>query len=205
MGNLVSNLTPAQITVSMAILLALWRPRQAQFLGKMLIFWTWFFVVCGYAVARGLLYRSDAANLNYHGARAFKLMTPLLGIRHTVEGEKHLNHQPCVYAMNHQSTMDVLSLGHFLPKNTGIIAKKELSWVPLFGWYLALGRNVLVDRGNHEHAIKAMEKAGRELSENKVTHHHHPHTHLFSGGSWRDQDTASFHLGLWEHLLLSDF
>lgn len=169
MGNYFSNLSfPAQATIALLVLAALLRPRQLQFLAKMTIFWFWFLVSCNYAVLRGLLMRHDAANLNHHGARFFSFVGPLLGVSHTVEGLENLDNQPCVYAMNHQSTMDVLALAQFMPKNTGIIAKKELKYAPFFGWYIGLGNNVLLDRGNHTEAMKAMEKAGKELSEKKV-------------------------------------
>ena len=105
-------------------------------------------------------------------------MIPFLEIDQTVEGAEHLENQPCVYVVNHQSTLDLISVGAIMPRNTAIVGKKSLVYVPLLGWFIKMANNILVDRENHEQAMKTMEKAGRELRERKVSNHNYNHYYI---------------------------
>jgi len=99
---------------------------------------------------------------------ARRLWSPLLlwaaGIRVEVEGLENVDpKRPTIYASNHQSTADIPVLFMALPVNVRFVAKKQLGYVPLVGWYLHLARYPLVDRGNRAKAIKSLEEAGRKV------------------------------------------
>jgi 1-acyl-sn-glycerol-3-phosphate acyltransferase len=63
---------------------------------------------------------------------------------------------PKIYVSNHQSNWDVVTLGSLFPKNTFVLGKKELAWVPFFGAYFFHAGNVLVNRKNHRAARQAL-------------------------------------------------
>ncbi len=67
---------------------------------------------------------------------------------------------PAIYVSNHESALDVWVLFHTIRRNLRFIAKRELFWIPIFGWYLSLARFIAVDRRNHVQAVLALKKAG---------------------------------------------
>ncbi len=69
-----------------------------------------------------------------------------LRVRITVLGRENMIPGPAVIIMNHQSNFDPLLQGPVFPKNTVIIAKKELRKIPLWGRLLDATNNIMVDR-----------------------------------------------------------
>ena len=53
---------------------------------------------------------------------------------------------PLIVAAKHQSTWETFALLRLFDDFTFIV-KRELMWIPLFGWFMAKGRMIPVDRG----------------------------------------------------------
>lgn len=86
------------------------------------------------------------------------------GARLVVEGEENVDpRRPTIYASNHQSTIDIPVLLQALPINLRFIAKSQLQWVPIVGWYLWLAGHIFVDRANTRRAIGSLERAARRV------------------------------------------
>jgi 1-acyl-sn-glycerol-3-phosphate acyltransferase len=65
---------------------------------------------------------------------------------------------------NHTSHFDVLSLYATLPiRGMRPVAKRELGYIPLFGWALALGAAIMIDRGNRDRAVASIERAAKTI------------------------------------------
>ena len=64
-----------------------------------------------------------------------------------------------VVVSNHQSLLDILVLLAALPLHFKFIAKRELFWIPFFGWYLWLARYTPLKRGDAESGRACLEKA----------------------------------------------
>ncbi len=62
-----------------------------------------------------------------------------------------------IIVCNHNSLMDVPVTTPFMPNANKTIAKKEFSYIPIFGWIYSLG-SVLVDRKNDQSRRKSYEK-----------------------------------------------
>ncbi len=77
----------------------------------------------------------------------------LLGITYQVEGLEHLPSGAAVVLSKHQSAWETLAFPEIFPRVTWIL-KRELLWIPLFGWALALLRPVAIDRGAARRALK---------------------------------------------------
>ncbi|KAI8917593.1 hypothetical protein DFJ77DRAFT_509066 [Powellomyces hirtus] len=108
--------------------------------------------------------------VNYIVARTMSKIGPLLcGISVKVEGNDILNttNVPAVFVANHQSSLDILSLGLIFPDKVAIMAKKSIKYVPLLGWFMAVGNNVFVDRKNRESAMETMAKVAVFLKEHQ--------------------------------------
>lgn len=85
----------------------------------------------------------------------------LCGIRFEVRGREHIPQGPALVASKHQSMFETLAFWHILP-DPAIILKKELKYLPFFGWYAMKLKNVAVDRSAGASALKAMLRAARE-------------------------------------------
>jgi 1-acyl-sn-glycerol-3-phosphate acyltransferase len=71
--------------------------------------------------------------------------------------------EPQVFMSNHQSLFDIMALVATLPVAIRFVAKKELTWIPVFGWALVLHGHVIVDRGNHRKAVASLRKAAERI------------------------------------------
>lgn len=82
-------------------------------------------------------------------------LAPLTGTRLEVRGRERLPRGAALIAAKHQGMMDILAALHLLD-DPCIVLKKELMWIPIFGWFSAKTGMVPVDR-------KAGSKAVRDL------------------------------------------
>jgi len=103
-------------------------------------------------------------DINYVVARSFyAIISRVIGITYTVEGEHHLDTKPAVLLGNHQSMLDVIFLGRIFPHQASVMAKRELLWAPLLGQYMQLSGAVFVDRRNNKNAVAALAAAGADM------------------------------------------
>jgi 1-acyl-sn-glycerol-3-phosphate acyltransferase len=88
------------------------------------------------------------------------------GVRVEVSGLEH--HDPArayVVMANHQSVWDTAAIVATLPSSFRFVAKRELTWIPFFGWALAAGGHVIIDRSNHEASVRSLERAAARVRE----------------------------------------
>jgi 1-acyl-sn-glycerol-3-phosphate acyltransferase len=97
------------------------------------------------------------------------LADKVAGIHYTIEGLENLPKGGFVISAKHQSFWDTFALIPSLSDPVYIL-KRELLWIPLFGWYVAKQRMIPIDRAAKGRAIpkmitRAKEEmaAGREL------------------------------------------
>ena len=121
---------------------------------KCFFIFIWLVIVCILGTLYSIL-RWGNLNTNHHFSRLFSWGALwILGLKVEVLGLEHLeNHQPCVYIMNHQSMLDVITFGSVYPQHTLIIGKKELAWIPFFGLYFIASGNILINRQKKIKAI----------------------------------------------------
>ncbi len=84
----------------------------------------------------------------------------LLGIKYRVEGRENLPRGAAVVLSKHQSAWETLALPGILPAFTFVL-KRELLWLPLFGWGLALLRPIAINRDAHRRAFTQLIEQGR--------------------------------------------
>jgi 1-acyl-sn-glycerol-3-phosphate acyltransferase len=68
---------------------------------------------------------------------------------------------PAIVAAKHQSFWETFAFLLLFPRPTYIV-KRELMWIPLFGWFMWKGRMVPVDRGARRQALTKMTRRARE-------------------------------------------
>ena len=85
----------------------------------------------------------------------------LLGIRWKVEGREHLPGRPAVILSKHQSAWETMAFQLIFPPQVHVL-KRELLWIPFFGWGLALMSPIAIDRSRGVAALRAIARRGRE-------------------------------------------
>lgn len=87
------------------------------------------------------------------------LARAILGIRYKVEGLEHLPSQPCILLSKHQSAWETLAFQEIFPPQV-LVLKRELLWIPFFGWGLALMSPIAIDRRRGRQALRRMAELG---------------------------------------------
>jgi 1-acyl-sn-glycerol-3-phosphate acyltransferase len=86
------------------------------------------------------------------------------GIDYEICGAEKIPRGPVIVAAKHQSAWETFALLSLFDNPTFII-KRELQWIPIFGWFTIKGRMVPVQRGAGSQALTNMiERARIELS-----------------------------------------
>jgi 1-acyl-sn-glycerol-3-phosphate acyltransferase len=70
---------------------------------------------------------------------------------------------PAIFVSNHESALDIWAVVAAIPRGVRFVAKRELFRIPIFGWYLAIGGHVKVDRQNHAQAVASLAEAARKV------------------------------------------
>lgn len=78
-----------------------------------------------------------------------------VGLDHEIRGADHLPDGPALIAMKHQSAWDTFAVPvlFHLP---AMVIKRELGWVPFYGWYALKAGMIPVDRGGGGKALLRM-------------------------------------------------
>ncbi|OYX86030.1 MAG: hypothetical protein B7X99_06345 [Rhizobiales bacterium 17-65-6] len=77
------------------------------------------------------------------------------GVKEEIRGRESIPKGPLLVAAKHQSAWETLSL-LLLFEDPTFILKRELTWIPIFGWYLWRAGMIPVNRGAGALALKEM-------------------------------------------------
>ncbi|KAG1651753.1 Cell division ATP-binding protein FtsE [Nymphon striatum] len=91
-------------------------------------------------------------------------MKVICGTHHSVTGFENLPEGGYILAPKHQSAWDTFAFLPWWPDPTYIL-KRELMWIPLFGWYVARMNMIPIDRGSRETAVKSINKGAKKSIE----------------------------------------
>lgn len=83
----------------------------------------------------------------------------------TVRGGEQLDpDRNYVFVSNHRSYLDTATLFFFAGRKMGLVAKRELLKVPVFGQGMNFVNIIAIDRSNPERAMRSMEKARQVMA-----------------------------------------
>ena len=92
------------------------------------------------------------------------------GIKVDIKGLEHLDKSKSyIFMSNHQSHLDAVAWTPNLPFRIRFFAKKELTYVPIFGQAIYMSRHIIIDRKNIESAKKSIEKAKELIRKYKLS------------------------------------
>ncbi len=81
-------------------------------------------------------------------------------LTHEVQGTEHISDEPAIVFAKHQSTWETIALQQIFPLQVWV-AKRELMWIPFFGWGLALMKCIHIKRGTGKAAVKQLVSQGK--------------------------------------------
>jgi 1-acyl-sn-glycerol-3-phosphate acyltransferase len=81
-------------------------------------------------------------------------------LSHEIQGTEHITTEPGIVFAKHQSTWETIALQAIFPLQAWV-AKRELMWIPFFGWGLALMKCIHIKRGTGRAAVKQLVSQGK--------------------------------------------
>jgi 1-acyl-sn-glycerol-3-phosphate acyltransferase len=93
----------------------------------------------------------------------------ICGVRHRVHGLQHLptvaqRRQAVVLAAKHQSAWEAFAFPTLMPHPLAYVFKRELLWVPFFGWAMGRLDMIHIDRRKRNEAWARVATQGRQLA-----------------------------------------
>ena len=114
------------------------------------------------AISVGIFSRKKMVSLwdNHLHPIIFKPMLKLCGIEIEVRGKEYIK-PGFIFASKHESAFETYAYTGII-KNSVFVLKKELTYIPLFGWGQALYGMIPIDRGAGAKAMKGMLKEAKD-------------------------------------------
>ena len=81
-------------------------------------------------------------------------------LSHEVQGNEHITADASIVFAKHQSTWETIALQQIFPIQVWV-AKRELMWIPFFGWGLALMKCIHIKRGTGKAAVTQLVRQGK--------------------------------------------
>jgi 1-acyl-sn-glycerol-3-phosphate acyltransferase len=91
------------------------------------------------------------------------LLKAIVGLAGEIRGREHVPAGPCIIAMKHQSAWDTLILPVVLD-DFAVVVKRELLFVPFYGWYASRAGSIAIDRLGGASALRHMVRAARRAA-----------------------------------------
>lgn len=92
------------------------------------------------------------------------LLRVLCNIRLEVRGAENIPTRPSILLCKHQSAWETIALQKVFPPQVWVL-KRELLWLPFFGWGLAMTSPIAIKRSDGKGAIKQLLKQGKDRLE----------------------------------------
>jgi 1-acyl-sn-glycerol-3-phosphate acyltransferase len=85
----------------------------------------------------------------------------ICGIRYRIKGAENLPDAPVVLLSKHQSAWETIFLLPNMPRPLVFVFKKEILYIPFFGWGMALLRMIPIDRSKGKRAFAHVVEHGK--------------------------------------------
>ena len=85
----------------------------------------------------------------------------LCGLKFEISGQENIPDKPCIIFSKHQSTWETMALQLMFTPQVWIL-KRELLWIPFFGWTLASMKSIAIDRSSGKKALKQIVTQGTQ-------------------------------------------
>ena len=90
------------------------------------------------------------------------LLKHTCGLDYRVQGKEHLPDGAAIIMSKHQSTWETISLRHIIGGKQSWVLKRELMWVPIFGWAMFFMSPIAINRKAGRKAVKQVVTQGTD-------------------------------------------
>jgi 1-acyl-sn-glycerol-3-phosphate acyltransferase len=91
----------------------------------------------------------------------------ICGVRYRVLGAERLPAPPFIVLSKHQSAWETIAFQEIFPLQVWVV-KRELLWLPFFGWGLAMLAPIAIDRGSGVRSLRQLLEQGRDRLARKL-------------------------------------
>ncbi len=128
--------------------------------------WLGFFIILAMdAIVLTLLlpapYRWRNAYNAFTARRLLACLRVTCGLKHRITGLENIPDTPVVILSNHQSTWETIAYQAILPPMVWVL-KRELLWIPGFGWILLAIRSIAINRSKGSNAMEQLKIKGKQ-------------------------------------------
>ena len=95
------------------------------------------------------------------------LLKVVCGMEYRIQGEENIPAEASIIMCNHQSAWETLALQFIFPAQVWVL-KKELLWIPVFGWGLATLKPIAINRKAGGKALMQVVEQGTERLKNGI-------------------------------------
>lgn len=139
------------------------------FYGRLFLMLIWLMLISLGSIPLALFRWRNTGN-NYLFARVYGWGAKrIMGIQVEVEDRQLLYIRPAIYVANHQSGLDLATLGDICPPGAVVVGKKELRYIPFFGLMFEAFGNVLIDRADRSNALSGLNAAVAEMKKRNLS------------------------------------
>jgi len=128
----------------------------------LLVITTTLFAIPIFTIGLLMPYRPRCQIANAWGKVNLWLLKVICNLRYQVTGWENLPKHEAIILSKHQSAWETIALRGLLPPEQAWVLKRELLWVPLFGWALAAAEAISIDRSSGRVAMRQVISKGIE-------------------------------------------
>ena len=85
----------------------------------------------------------------------------LCGLDYVIEGRENIPDEASVIMIKHTTVFETYAQLAIFPPQTWVL-KRELKWIPFFGWGLAAMKPIAINRGAGVHAVRQVVEQGKD-------------------------------------------
>lgn len=121
------------------------------------LIWIWV-VIISMAFPNGVTWSTTV-----WGKTLFLMLDKIIGLKYEAFGQENIPDEAVIVCCKHQSGWETLAMLIFFP-NLTFVAKRELFWIPIFGWALKWRGTIGIDRSKPRLANQQI------ISQGKICH-----------------------------------
>src|SRR3970040_1126666 len=126
-------------------------PRSILFSFLMILFTIFFTLIS--LLLKPLPFIFMSRNLRLYAKFVVNSLKYVCGVKYQIRGQENIPNTPVIIFSKHQSTWEGFAMQTIFTKIC-FVAKRELFWIPFFGWALAAMKPIAINRGSGKQAIK---------------------------------------------------
>jgi len=90
------------------------------------------------------------------------------GLKYEVHGYENIPDESVIFMSKHQSTWETITYQLFMPPMVWVL-KRELLWIPIFGWGVAMLNPIAINRKLGKQALNQLVQKGKARLENGIS------------------------------------